>query len=217
MCTVFRPEIAMSFCCTSLSLRVLRSGLVGIESANFGVHKCSSLTLSRRREPVDPTAAHRIVTPKHQPVDVFVVFSPHHIVINLHHGCDVSIIVSRGCCRATLRLAVGGAFPAVGTLVSPLLAISAVSLEMLGFGYQLLILALAFSLGFSLAVFARRESGHSAGLINVHRHWSSNFDAQEDPKVPSYLRNVSAYSRNQPRIALYDARTLKGACFRMFW
>ena len=178
----------MSFCCTSLSLRVLRSGLVGIESANFGVHKCSSLTLSRRREPVDPTAAHRIVTPKHQPVDVFVVFSPHHIVINLHHGCDVSIIVSRGCCRATLRLAVGGAFPAVGTLVSPLLAIPAVSLELLGFGYQLLILALALFLGFSFP-----SLPDSAGLINVHRHWSSKFDAQ---KIP-WSRRTSATS---PRI-----------------
>ena len=68
--TVFRPEIAISFCCTSLSLRVLRSRLVGIKSANFGVHKCSSLPLSRRREPVDPAAAHMLVRAKHQPVDV---------------------------------------------------------------------------------------------------------------------------------------------------
>ena len=40
---------------------------------------------------------------------------------------------------------------------------------------------------------------------------------EEVPEVPSYLRNLSAYSRNKPRIALYDARTLEGACFRMFW
>ena len=32
---------------------------------------------------------------------------------------------------------------------------------------------------------------------------------EEDQEVPSYLRNVSAYSRNQPRIALYDARTFQ--------
>ena len=40
---------------------------------------------------------------------------------------------------------------------------------------------------------------------------------EEDPEVPSYLRNVSAYSRDQPRIAVYDAHTLEGACFRMCW
>ena len=40
---------------------------------------------------------------------------------------------------------------------------------------------------------------------------------EEDPEVPSYFFNVSACSRDQPRIALYDARTLEGSCFRMFW
>ena len=64
MGTVFCPVIARSFCCTSLSLSGLRSGLVGIKSANSGVHKCSSLPLSRWSEPVDPTAAHRLVTAK---------------------------------------------------------------------------------------------------------------------------------------------------------
>ena len=120
------------------------------------MHKCSSLPLSRRREPVDPTEAHRLVTPKHQPA--YVSSSSARVTTSSTsiHGCDVSITVSRGCCRTTLRLGVGDAFPAIGTLLSPFVAVPAVSLELLRFGYRLLILALVTFLAcaFALAVLA---------------------------------------------------------------
>ena len=43
---------------------------------------------------------------------------------------NITVIVSRGCCRTTLRLTIGNLFSAFGTLVSPFLAVSTVSLEL---------------------------------------------------------------------------------------
>ena len=63
------PTMAQfSFCCICLSLRRLRSGPVGIKSANFGVHRCSSLPLSKRSDLVVPGLQH-VRNTKHQPVD----------------------------------------------------------------------------------------------------------------------------------------------------
>ena len=60
---------------------------------------------------------------------------------------------------------------------------------------------------------------HCASLINVHRHRSSRLSLvrrrSRGPVVPPH--RLCVFPRNQPRIALYDARTLEGACFRMFW
>ena len=125
---------------------------MGIKSANFGVHKCSSLPLSRRREPVDPTTGTHARKSEAPTRRRFVVSSSHHDIVHLHHGCDISI-VSRGSCR-TFRFGVGDAFPAIGTLVSPFVAIPAISLEFLRFGHRLLIHALVtfLALAFALAI-----------------------------------------------------------------
>ena len=68
-CRSHQKMAQFSFCCISFSLRRLRSGPVGIKSANFGVHRCSSVPVSKRSDLVDHRTAHMFETLKHQPVD----------------------------------------------------------------------------------------------------------------------------------------------------
>ena len=209
------PVIDRSFCCTSLSLRSL-PGSSQQTSVSTSVHR---FRCPRRVTQLIPEL-HTCPRPPST-----IQLTSHLLQHPSRSHQRPSFIVCRGCRRTTLRLAIGDAFSAVGTLVSPFLAVSTVSLELLSldlwflilallaflsFALALTILALALPFGFALPFFLRRETQHCSRLIDLH--WN--------PTSRLWLmcrRSRGSIVPPQRLCVLHCTRTSERACLRMFW